>query len=114
MNPNFNADWAGAGHRSDLDAREDDDADLYQEPPSRSVTLPAEIPDSQPDWPSNPTADSQEDLFQYDLDLPDQEAADESTSFHTVDTEILPGGTQLTKKAESPSYVSLPWLVAGL
>ena len=110
MNPNFIADWAGAGHRSDLNAREDNDADLYQEPPSRSVNLPAEIPDSPPDWPSHPTEipDSQENPFQYDIDLPDQEAADESTSFNTVDTEIIPGGTQLTKKAESPRYVSPP------
>lgn len=108
MNPDFDEDWAGAGPRSDSDAIEDNDADLYEEPPSRSLNLPAEIPDSQSDWPPRRTVipDSREDPSKYDLDLPDTEPADESTSFHTTDTEIVPGGTQLTKKSK-PRYVSL-------
>ena len=108
MNPDFDADWAGAGPRSDSDAIENNDADLYEEPPNRSLNLPVEIPDSQPDWSPHRTKipDSQQDPSEYDLDLPDAEPVDKSTSLHTTDTEVVPGGTQLTKKSK-PRYVSL-------
>ena len=108
MNPDFDADWAGAGPRSDSDVIEDNDADLCEEPPSRSLNLPAEIPDSRPDWSPHRTKipDSQQDPSEYDLDLPDAEPVDKSTSFHTTDTGAVPGGTQLTKKSK-PRYVSL-------
>ena len=55
MNPDFDEYWAGAGPRSDSDAIEDNDADLYEEPPSRILNLPAEIPDNQSDWPPRRT-----------------------------------------------------------
>ena len=96
-------DWSITSHF------EDDDADLLGESQNPHRPLPAEIPDSQPDSPDTPReiADSQDDLL--DIDLPDADPIDESSSFHTTATEIIFGGTKLTPKLE-PRYVSLQYL----
>lgn len=76
----------------------------------------AEIPDSQessngPDYSAHIYQDN--DNFQFDTDLDEEGPADAASSFCSVATEIIPGGTKLTPRqnpqAQLPeaSYVSL-------
>lgn len=92
-------------------------ADSDEEYHSRSPVSPREIPDSQPGSPnhdfdelqsSNPVLpreipDSQPDTSSHGFD--GAEEPDDSVSFKTEATVVIPGGTQLTPKPE-PRYVS--------
>lgn len=97
-----------SGFATDDITMEDDEADVYQESQATSPYLPAEIPDSQPDYrraskypPDHEIPDSQEDSLARELEDVDSQA--DFSSFHTIATDILPAPLQINKN----KFVSL-------
>jgi hypothetical protein len=88
----------GDMHRSNSRAFSEEHTDNHKEHQSNNPDLPLEIPDSQPD--------------DFDYELDEAEDLDDSASFKTVVTEIIPGGTQLTPNCEarwvSSQFYSFP------